>query len=330
MKKVKIKVLSALVMIGILLIILIIGPYALFSAVFIVMVGSSFELTSARHNVLDPKTLTQKSTPLISPREIRIFTMLAILLLSYWDYITNFVGFYADPANYPLRLQPLNYITVPTLGIATVILVLFFTLFSHKSLKFKDITYLFTMIIFMSLAAQSWSYIAIRDMGKGSFIITSFSQILAPIFIITVTSACDTGAYFIGMRFGRKKLVPHISPNKTVEGALGGVAFGIIATMLFAFIPILAIPNFKWWYTIIVGIFITLIAPAGDLMFSSIKRSYDIKDFFNLIPGHGGLLDRVDSLLLTGIIFVIFDNILIKYQQLGTRNLFRLIVELLS
>ena len=106
-----------------------------------------------------------------------------------------------------------------------------------------------------------------------------------------IACICDAGAYFIGIRFGRHKLAPVVSPNKTIEGALGGLAAGILAMLLYAFIDV------SYGAAIVYGIFGCLAGELGDLCFSVIKRQTGIKDYGNLIPGHGGVLDRFDSIL---------------------------------
>lgn len=113
-----------------------------------------------------------------------------------------------------------------------------------------------------------------------------------------IACCCDAGAYFIGIRFGKHKLAPVVSPNKTIEGALGGMAAGILAMLLYTFI--LDIPlrfDVSYGAAILYGILGCLVGELGDLCFSVIKRQTGIKDYGNMIPGHGGVLDRFDSIL---------------------------------
>ncbi|HHX24480.1 MAG: phosphatidate cytidylyltransferase [Tepidanaerobacteraceae bacterium] len=114
--------------------------------------------------------------------------------------------------------------------------------------------------------------------------------------IFITTWACDTGAFFTGIYFGKNPLAPHISPNKTIEGSLGGVVLSIIASIIFTrfFISEISI-----LHAIILGILIGSISQIGDLSASLIKRYCKIKDFSNIIPGHGGILDRLDSALFS-------------------------------
>ena len=108
----------------------------------------------------------------------------------------------------------------------------------------------------------------------------------------------DTGAYTVGRSAGRNKLWPKISPNKTVEGALGGLLFAVAFALLFKQIAVLCNEvTLGWWQTILYGLIIGLIAQLGDLMESMIKRDCERKDASQALPGFGGILDVLDSLL---------------------------------
>lgn len=109
-----------------------------------------------------------------------------------------------------------------------------------------------------------------------------------------ITACSDTGAYFIGKAIGNRKLCPNISPNKTIEGAAGGVLCGLLGAVFFA---LLLLPSFSWFFLIGAAIFLAGVGIAGDLTESIIKRGTDTKDSGSCLAGHGGILDRVDSLL---------------------------------
>ncbi|MFD5571916.1 MULTISPECIES: phosphatidate cytidylyltransferase [Streptomyces] len=112
--------------------------------------------------------------------------------------------------------------------------------------------------------------------------------------LLTVVS--DTGAYAVGWRFGRHKLAPRISPGKTREGLLGAVAFAMVAGALcMQFL----IDDGTWWQGLLLGLAVAASATLGDLGESMIKRDLGIKDMGTLLPGHGGIMDRLDSLLPT-------------------------------
>ena len=114
---------------------------------------------------------------------------------------------------------------------------------------------------------------------------------------IAVTFANDTGAYFVGRAFGRHKLAPTLSPGKTIEGIVGGLASGLTLTFVagWAFMPALSLAD-----RIAIGLVAGVVGPAGDLVESLIKRAAGVKDSGRSIPGHGGVLDRIDALLFVG------------------------------
>lgn len=123
----------------------------------------------------------------------------------------------------------------------------------------------------------------------------------------------DSFAHIIGSLFGKHKLLPHISPNKTVEGAVGGVVGGIAGMLIYGSILHLLNYNVNWLLFIIIGLVGAVFGLLGDLSFSYIKRKCCIKDYGNLIPGHGGVLDRFDSTLfvIPVCVFIIQNTALI-------------------
>ena len=109
-----------------------------------------------------------------------------------------------------------------------------------------------------------------------------------------ITACSDSGAYFVGRAIGKRKLCPNISPNKTVEGAIGGVLSGLIGAVLVA---LLLLSSFNWLFLIGAAVFLGAVGIVGDLTESIIKRGTATKDSGSCLAGHGGILDRVDSLL---------------------------------
>lgn len=119
------------------------------------------------------------------------------------------------------------------------------------------------------------------------------------LFVVLATFAADTAAFFIGRAWGRHSLAAKISSGKTWEGAVGGFLGAIAVSLILVLLLGLSIP---YWQTVILGALIGIVAPLGDLAESMLKRSTGLKDSGTLIPGHGGLLDRLDSILFTVVV----------------------------
>jgi phosphatidate cytidylyltransferase len=136
--------------------------------------------------------------------------------------------------------------------------------------------------------------------GGAAYIVLGFlaffgvRQVGAMAWLLTVIWSTDTAAYEIGRRWGKHKLAPEISPHKTWEGAVAGLVVGSILGMIAALIT----TDAGWFAAFIVSLFISGVGQIGDLVESKVKRLAGVKDSGNLLPGHGGILDRFDSLLL--------------------------------
>lgn len=133
----------------------------------------------------------------------------------------------------------------------------------------------------------------LRSMSEGLALVS---------FVAAVSYGTDTFAYFSGYFFGKHKLNERISPKKTIEGSIGGTLMGtIIGTLVLVVFtnsyPLLSI--------VLMSFALSIAGQFGDLAFSSIKRHYRIKDFSNLLPGHGGIIDRVDSLMINLVVMMI-------------------------
>jgi phosphatidate cytidylyltransferase len=111
---------------------------------------------------------------------------------------------------------------------------------------------------------------------------------------LIVIMSCDSFAYFVGRKIGKRKLYPAVSPNKSIEGALGGLVGSVFAIMIvkFTFLPVLG-----YFDAVLIGLLLGVMGQLGDLFESLLKRACQVKDSGNIIPGHGGMLDRLDSLL---------------------------------
>ncbi len=124
------------------------------------------------------------------------------------------------------------------------------------------------------------------------------------------TFGSDTAAYFIGKAIGRHKLAPRISPGKTWEGSIAGLVGAVIISILFVLPTPFQLP-LSYWQAILLGLLISVFGQIGDLVESLMKRRAGVKESGNLMPGHGGLLDRTDSILFAGVVVYFFYQFVI-------------------
>ena len=133
-------------------------------------------------------------------------------------------------------------------------------------------------------------------------VIRSEDSVAAPLLPFLFAWITDSGAYFSGILFGKHKLVPHLSPKKTIEGAVGGFVVCIVFSILYTWIldkcfNIYLFTNNQYIIIGCVSAVASIVSQLGDLTLSAIKREFNIKDYGNILPGHGGVLDRFDSLI---------------------------------
>ena len=161
----------------------------------------------------------------------------------------------------------------------------------HDTISMEDILYTFFGI---SLITISMALFNIRVCAA------NWHPTFWAILIFGVPWIADSAAYFAGRALGKHQLCPNISPKKTIEGAVGGVIVATFIPLLFGFIFKLVYGNLEvnWFVLPIIGLFNSLISILGDLLFSVVKRKCGIKDFGSIMPGHGGVLDRFDSVIL--------------------------------
>lgn len=174
------------------------------------------------------------------------------------------------------------------------LILLTMTVYKHKTFNFVDAAVLMFGALYVGFGFRF--LIMMRDMGIG----TLMYQLL-------VIWSTDTGAYFTGRFIGKTPLSPEVSPNKTIEGSIGGVIFALIVSSIYIhlFNPIVGQVNQIWLLTIIMSI----VGQYGDLVESAFKRHFGVKDSGNLIPGHGGVLDRFDSMIFASFTFMIWLNL---------------------
>ena len=163
------------------------------------------------------------------------------------------------------------------------------TLIKHKEMDLAKILTVICAVPFLSFVFVFMG--GIINVKNGVYYI---------LLLFVFSSGCDMGAYFTGVTIGKHKLCPELSPKKTVEGAIGGIVTTIILTLVVVFIfkNHIDISTAKIVATVLLSVPLCIIGMMGDLFASAIKRSVGIKDYGNLIPGHGGILDRFDSILM--------------------------------
>lgn len=182
------------------------------------------------------------------------------------------------------------------LGLVLLFWLFLRTVFFHQKIKPVDSAY--TLYGLLYISAGFLAMLALRSGSVTSFMTDSFDGVMldpARFFVFLLifsTWASDTFAFFVGKTLGRVKLCPAISPGKTREGAIGGFIGTIIVALVFSLIF-----KFSLVHALAIGVIIGIAAPLGDLVESILKRVCGVKDSGNIIPGHGGVLDRFDSLL---------------------------------
>lgn len=176
---------------------------------------------------------------------------------------------------------PFVWITKPEIIIIYVMILLFYTVLAKNKFTFDDAGFILLSTIYVG-------------MGFYFLIQTRMAGLEYILFVLFVIWGTDTGAYLFGRTFGKNKLWPKISPNKTIEGAIGGLIVAVIVGLSFHFIH----PFDNSLISILfISLMVSVVGQIGDLVASAFKRNYQVKDSGKLLPGHGGVLDRLDSLL---------------------------------
>lgn len=206
------------------------------------------------------------------PKTIKILSYLLMILMVFTDI------------NSIIKI----FITIFTLFVPIVF-------YDKEKYNIEHSTFLSSFIIFLGLV---FSYIClIRE-----------NDVNVLIFLFLITVLTDTFALFGGKLFGKHKLIEKVSPNKTIEGSIIGSLFGTIIPSIFYIYMI--DPGASIPLTVLMVLVLSIIGQIGDLVFSSIKRYFKVKDFSNLIPGHGGILDRFDSIIFVLIGYIVIINLI--------------------
>ena len=192
-----------------------------------------------------------------------------------------------------------HFIGLQLIIFSSILLLLIFELFRNKGSAIHNIGSTLLGIFYIGLFSSS--ILGIREFYSNSLHYNNGGLIIISIFI--TLWATDSAAYFLGSAFGKHKLFPRVSPNKSWEGAIAGFIFAIV-TMVVLNTILLSFISFT--DALVIGIIIGLFGQIGDLIESLLKRDAGVKDSSNLIPGHGGVLDRFDSLFFSAPIIFLY------------------------
>ena len=185
----------------------------------------------------------------------------------------------------------------------SIAVMLFFAaaVFKHKEIKFNTICTALFSALYISFGFHYLESMLRREYGLGMLF-----------FVLIAAFITDSGAYFVGRAIGKHKLAPELSPKKTIEGSAGGVVFSVIAIFIYKYIMQSAYGGIQLnTVNIIVDVVIAaVVGELGDLSASLVKRELNIKDYGKIMPGHGGVLDRFDSILFVAPTVYFLDMIL--------------------
>ncbi|MEE0957828.1 MAG: CDP-archaeol synthase [Ruminococcus sp.] len=176
-------------------------------------------------------------------------------------------------------------------------------IYQHKKLSYASFTYAVFGTVLITF-------------GMSAFVVAVNNEVSASFFfalMLLLPWMADGGGYFVGSKFGKRKLCPNISPKKTIEGAVGGLMFCLIAALIMGLVfQLWIIRDYKINFVsiIIIALLDASASILGDITFSLIKRHLNIKDYGSLFPGHGGVLDRFDSIVFTAPLAVAVNSII--------------------
>ena len=259
---------------------------------------------------------------------IYIITITLIESYVFWIFIKNNVSAIISPTDQdPANLWTIfnmNFTDISISIIALITTAMFYFMFSFldDDTTIPQVMYYIAMSAICGVAIQSMMYLRFSPFSAFSThdYYKTIVNVNDPLFMYLQSTTLlvyllfgaifnDTGAYFVGILFGKHKVNPRISPKKTWEGFAGGIIFSFIISAGFAFIlagcgvPIFPYLDLShWYYIIILSLLIPVVSDLGDFVFSAIKRNFGIKDFSQVLPGHGGILDRFDSIFFASVV----------------------------
>ena len=206
--------------------------------------------------------------------------------------------------------RPLGFILVLAACIFVYLIWLMgVSVFSKGKIPFSRIGEIFAAVTYVSVSFTSLSLIRYLDADFGMYTV---------FLVFLISWACDVFAFLVGSLFGKHKLIPEVSPKKTVEGAIGGIIFSAISCVAYGFVLDQFVEGMKVKYLILLlfGAILSVVSQLGDLVASLIKREYGVKDYGKIFPGHGGIMDRFDSVLAVSTIILILTIVFPPFRVL--------------
>ena len=245
---------------------------------------------------------------------VLIFLIFVILGGNYFIAFTSFLSILAYKEIISLKKYPNAVVVLGLISMLFIILLNSLKFGYYVGFEYKSVILSFVLILLPALLPNLSNKYTLSDafnlLGKILFIGLSFTSLnlfllsnrYVFLYLALIVMSNDIFAYLTGKYLGKTK-ISKISPNKTLEGFIGGNIAGLIVGVVFYLIFIKSSLNI--FLIIITTIILNVACQVGDLLFSKIKRENNIKDFSNLIPGHGGILDRLDSILFTSLIYLL-------------------------
>lgn len=318
-KSFKTRVISAVVGVVIIVPCIILGDWAFFAAIVFCLACAVVELI---------RCAKQKYS-----RWAYVATFVLCLALTIWPMIQAL--FTNDHAIWE---SGHIYSSYDRLYISVIVLIvsffaLFYVIMWDENFTVRDACFIFAVGFLMAMGFQALLFLRFfptsaifyqTDNSAGYYNLdNTFGSMPLIIYLLIATFGTDIGAYTFGILFGKDKINPRISPNKTWAGFWGGLLFSSVLSMTFAFImaatnnPIMPLREYAgglrsifdlnhWYNIVILSLIIPPLATLGDFVFSAIKRYFEIKDFGNIMPGHGGILDRIDSVIFSSLTMAMY------------------------
>lgn len=314
-KSVKVRTITAIILAAILIPAVVLGSYYFAIVIFLIAGLSAFEIVSVSR--------ISKSKFKIP---IYIFTVALVESYVFWIFLKNNLETISQSQNIFTTFDSILTNSFSRIEISVIAMIVaagyyFIISFLDENITINHVFYYFGITLIVGLCLQSLLYLrftpfrAFGDIGLNTDDL-GFRIGHSWLLLLYMAIGCfgnDIFAFFTGILFGKHKVNPRISPKKTWEGFAGGLIISAILSFFFAFILSLngypIFPNLNhenWWWILAISIVMPIISDIGDFVFSAIKRSFGIKDFSNLLPGHGGVLDRMDSMFFCSVTVSVF------------------------